>query len=110
MKRLLILAAAMAIAAPIHAQNIATVNGKAITQKSMDQFVQLLVTQGASDSPQLREQVKQELINRQVMVQAAEKANIVGKDPAIATELELARQGILVRALMADYLKSHPIT
>ena len=110
MKRLLMLAAAMAIAAPIHAQNIATVNGKAITQKSMDQFVQLLVTQGASDSPQLREQVKQELINRQVMVQAAEKANIVGKDPAIATELELARQGILVRALMADYLKSHPIT
>ena len=40
------------------------------------------------------------------MVQAAEKANIVGKDPAIATELELARQGILVRALMADYLKT----
>ena len=109
MKRLLMLAAAMAIAAPIHAQNIATVNGKAITQKSMDQFVQLLVSQGAADSPQLREQVKQELINRQVMVQAAEKANIVGKDPAIATELELARQGILVRALMADYLKSHPI-
>ena len=35
MKRLLMLAAAMAIAAPIHAQNIATVNGKAITQKSI---------------------------------------------------------------------------
>lgn len=109
MKRLLMLAAAMVIAAPIHAQNIATVNGKAITQKSLDQFVQLLVSQGATDSPQLREQVKQELINRQVMVQAAEKANL-GKEPAIATELELARQGILVRALMADYLKKNPIT
>lgn len=109
MKRLLMLAAAIVIAAPVYAQNIATVNGKAITQKSLDQFVQLLVSQGASDSPQLREQVKQELINRQVMVQAAEKANLT-KDAAISTELELARQGILVRALMSDYLKKNPIT
>ncbi len=109
MKRIVMLVAALAVAAPIYAQNVATVNGKAITQKSMDQFVQLLITQGATDSPQLREQVKQELINRQVMVQAAEKAGI-SKDPAVATELELARQGILVRALMSDYLKKNPVT
>ena len=109
MKRLVMLTAAMVVAAPLYAQNVATVNGKAITQNSVDQFVKLLVSQGGQDSPQLREQVKQELINRQVMVQAAEKAGIA-KDPTVVTELELARQGILVRALMADYLKKNPVT
>lgn len=109
MKRITMLVAACVVAAPLYAQNVATVNGKAITQSSVDQFVKLLASQGGTDSPQLREQVKEELINRQVMVQAAEKAGLA-KDASIATELELARQGILVRALMADYLKKHPIT
>ena len=109
MKRIVIFAAALALAAPIYAQNVATVNGKPITKANVDEFVKLLGTQGATDSPQLREQVKEELINRQVMVQAAETAGLL-KDPTITDELELARQGILVRALMADYLKKNPIT
>ena len=76
MKRIIMLAASLALAAPLYAQNVATVNGKPITQESVDQFVKLLVSQGqgATDTPQLREQVKEELINRQIMVQAAEKA------------------------------------
>jgi peptidyl-prolyl cis-trans isomerase C len=109
MKRIVMFAAALALAAPIYAQNVATVNGKPITKANVDEFVKLLGTQGATDSPQLREQVKEELINRQVMVQAAEAAGLL-KDPTITVELELARQGILVRALMADYLKKNPIT
>lgn len=109
MKRIVMFAAALALATPIYAQNVATVNGKPITKANVDEFVKLLGTQGATDSPQLREQVKEELINRQVMVQAAEAAGLL-KDPTITVELELARQGILVRALMADYLKKNPIT
>lgn len=109
MKRLVMFAAACAIAAPVYAQNVATVNGKAITQAQLDQFVTLLVSQGAKDSPELREQVKQEMVGRLVAVQAAEKAGI-DKQSAIKQEIELARQGILVRALMADHLKKNPIT
>ncbi|MBO9356545.1 peptidylprolyl isomerase [Bordetella petrii] len=109
MKRIVMLAAACAVALPAFAQNVATVNGKAISQQSLDQFVKLLVSQGATDSPQLREQVKQEMINRQIFVQAAEKDGIA-KQADVQTEIELARQGILVRALMADYLQKHPVT
>ncbi|MVW72471.1 peptidylprolyl isomerase [Bordetella sp. 15P40C-2] len=109
MKRYVMLAAACAVALPAFAQNVATVNGQPITQQSLDQFVKLLVSQGATDSPQLREQVKQEMINRQIFVQAAEKDGIA-KQPAVQTEIALAREGILVRSLMADYLKKHPIT
>ena len=108
MNRFIMLAAACVIAVPAFAQNVATVNGKPITQQSVDQFVKLLISQGATDSPQLREQVKQEMINRQVFVQAAETSG-VAKQADTRTEIELARQGILVRALMADYLAKHPV-
>jgi len=109
MKRLALFAAAFAIAAPVYAQTVATVNGQAITQANLDQFVSLLISQGAKDSPELREQVKQEMVHRQVAVQAAEKAGL-DKQAAVKQELELARQGILVRALMSDYLKKNPVT
>ncbi len=108
MKRLAVLAAACALAFPLHAKDIASVNGHAITDTQLDQFVSLLVEQGAPDSPELREQVKQEMIHRLVAVQAAEKAGI-DKRPAVQQELELARQGILVRALIADHLEKNPI-
>jgi len=109
MKRFAMLIAAATIAAPIYAQNIASVNGQPITQEAYDQFIELLGTQGAPDSPELREQVKEEMINRLVMVQAAEKAGIADQ-PAVKTELELARQGILVRALMSNHLEKNPVT
>jgi peptidyl-prolyl cis-trans isomerase C len=109
MKRLAVFAAACVIAVPAFAQTIASVNGKAITQEKLDQFVSLLVSQGAQDSPELRAQVKQEMVNRLVAVQAAEKAGI-DKQTSVQQEVELARQGILVRALMADFLKKNPVT
>lgn len=109
MKRLIMLLASITLSAPLYAQNIATVNGQAIAQKDYDQFIELLVSQGTPDTPELRAQVKEEMINRVVMVQQAEKIGIT-KEPVVQTELELARQGILVRALMADYLEQKPIT
>src|SRR3546814_387776 len=49
------------------------------------------------------------MINRQICVQASEKDG-VAKQADVQTEIELARQGILGRALMADYLQKHPVT
>lgn len=109
MKRFAAIAAACVIAVPAYAQTVATVNGQDISQKSLDSFVELLVSQGAQDSEELREQVKQEMIHRLVAVQAAEKAGI-DKNDAVRQEIELARQGILVRALMSDHLEKNPVS
>jgi len=109
MKRFVMFAAACAVALPALAQNAATVNGKAIAQKSVDQFVQALISQGANDTPELREQAKQELINREILVQAAEKAGLP-KQEDISAALVQARQAVLVRALMAEHLKQNPVT
>jgi len=108
-KTVIALTAALALSSPLYAQTIATVNGKAITQAELNQFVQLLLAQGAQDTPQLREQVKQELIQRHIAVQAAEKAGLAKRD-TVVQEIELARQSILVRALLSDYLAKQPIT
>ena len=42
-------------------------------------------------------------------MQAAEKAGL-DKQDAVKQEIELARQGILVRALLEDHLKKNPVT
>jgi peptidyl-prolyl cis-trans isomerase C len=109
MKRIAAVVLACAMTLPVYAKDLVTVNGQGITQDQFDQFVALLISQGAQDSPQLRAQVKQEMINRLVAVQAAEKAGLQ-KDPAVQQETQLAQQSILVRALMAKYLKDHPVT
>src|SRR3546814_5110618 len=109
MKRLAVIAAACILAAPVYANNLATVNGQAITQKNLDQFVSLLVSKGAKDTPELRSQVKDEMISRMVAVQAAEKAGI-GDKPEIKQEINITRQNTMVRALIADYPSKPPVT
>lgn len=109
MKRFAVLALSCALAAPLAAQNIATVNGAAITQQQFDDFVNLLVKEGAQDTPELREQVKEEMIIRMIAVQEAEATGL-DKKTEVAQELELARQGILVRALLTNYIESNPIS
>lgn len=109
MKRLAVLTLSCALAAPLAAQNVATVNGQAITQQQLDEFVSLLVKQGAQDSPELRNQVKEEMTIRLVAVQEAEKLGL-NKKSEVAQELELARQGILVRALLNDYIEKNPLS
>ncbi|UOF93960.1 MAG: peptidylprolyl isomerase [Bordetella sp.] len=90
-------------------EEIAIVNGKSITQSHVNQFLDLLIKQGADDSEELREQVKQEIINRQIFLQAAYEAGILERED-IKSELSFAYESILVRTLMSDYLKANPIS
>jgi peptidyl-prolyl cis-trans isomerase C len=109
MKRVLMLAAALAVAGPVFAQNAAVVNGKAIPSTRVEQFVKLLTKQGQPDSPQLREQVREELINREIFLQEVDKRGIA-KKADVAAELELTRQSVLIRQLFNDYLEKNPIS
>ena len=105
--RLLVLLFATA-ALPVMAQNLAVVNGKAIPSSRADAMVKQMTAQGQPDSPQLRGAVKEELINREILMQEADKQGL-STNPDIKNQLELARQGIVIRALIGDYLKKHPV-
>ncbi|AZG09143.1 peptidylprolyl isomerase [Pigmentiphaga sp. H8] len=109
MKRVLMMAAALTLAAPVFAQNAAVVNGKAIPSSRVDQFVKLLTKQGQPDSPQLREQIREELINREIFLQEADKRG-VAKQPEVQAEIDLTRQSVLIRGLFNDFLAKNPVS
>lgn len=105
--RLLMLLVAAA-ALPVMAQNLAVVNGKPVPSSRADTMIKQLTAQGQPDTPQLREMVKQELINREILIQEADKRGL-SSTPEVKNQVEIARQSIAIRALVQDYLKKNPV-
>ena len=107
--RLLLAMTAMVVALPSFAQNVATVNGKPIPAAKVDQLVKQVVAQGkATDSPQLRDAIKKDLIGREVLIQEADKQG-VGTRPDVKNAIDNARQSIIINAMLADYIKKNPV-
>jgi peptidyl-prolyl cis-trans isomerase C len=98
-----------AIALPAMAQNLAVVNGKPVPSSRADVMIKQLAAQGQADSPQLRTMVKEELINREILMQEADKRGITSS-PDVKNQVEIARQSIAIRALVQDYLKKNPVS
>lgn len=70
--------------------------------------VKAALQQGQPDSPDMRKAIRDDLINLEVISQAAVK-NGLDKQPEISQQLELARQSVLAGAYVQDFAKSHPI-
>jgi peptidyl-prolyl cis-trans isomerase C len=105
----LLLALIAVAASPAFAQNVATVNGKAIPAAQMEAAVKQAAAQGQPDSPQLREMIKKSLIGREVLVQEATKQGVAASKE-VKDALEQARQDIIIRALLVDYVKKNPVS
>lgn len=107
-----LLAVTALVAAPVFAQNVATVNGKGIPASKVEQIVKQEVAQSQgrlTDTPQLREQIKKALIAREVMVQEADKQGF-GSKADVKAALENARQSIIINAMIADWVKKNPVS
>ena len=103
-------AAAMLAAAPVaFAQNVAIVNGKAVPQSRVDALVQQVTNSGKQVTPEIQAQIKEEVIAREIFMQ---EAQVRGLDATadFKTQMELARQTILIRSLFADHQKKNPIS
>ncbi len=61
----------------------------------------------AADSPQLREMIRDELINRELVMREAKKKGL-DKDATVKASMELNAQTVLVRAYMQDYVRTNP--
>lgn len=105
--RLLMLLVA-AVTLPAFAQNLAVVNGKPVPSSRADTMIKQLTSQGQPDSPQLRAMVKEELINREILIQEADKLGLTSS-PDVKNQYEIARQSIAIRALVQDFLKKNPV-
>ena len=87
---------------------IATVNGKPIPRARVEALVKERSQQGAPDSPQLREAMRDDAINRELLFQEAERRGLT-KNIEVREQMELARQVIGIRALIAEQQKVSPI-
>ncbi|RXV68621.1 peptidyl-prolyl cis-trans isomerase [Burkholderia stabilis] len=106
---LLIAALAGALSGAAHAQTaatVATVNGAPITQADVDA---MLRASGQPDSPQIRDTIKQQLITRVLIQQAAEKANYADK-PEVKAAMQQAKASAEVQLYVRDNLKPEPVT
>lgn len=97
-----------AAALPAMAQNLAVVNGKPVPSSRADVMVKQMVAQGQQDTPELRAMIKDELITREILIQEADKLGL-GANSDVKSQIEIARQSILIRALVSDYLKKNPV-
>ena len=86
-----------------------TVNGVAVSQNLANVFIAEQKAQGAPDSAELRNAVREELIRRELLIQEAKKAGI-DKKPDVAAQAEAARQAFFVRAYIQEYVKKNPIS
>jgi peptidyl-prolyl cis-trans isomerase C len=91
------------------AQNVAIVNGKAVPSSRVDALAQQIAAQGRPVTPEVQAQIKDEVINREVFMQEAQKRGIDASDD-YKVQFELARQAIMIRALFADFQKKNPVT
>jgi peptidyl-prolyl cis-trans isomerase C len=112
MKKVLLTALAAAIigiALPVAAQNVAIVNGKPVPKARLDMLAAQLSKAGRPVGPEMQGQLKDEVIAREIFMQEAAKRGLDATDD-YKSQMELARQTILIRELFADYQKNNPVT
>jgi len=89
--------------------NIAVVNGVPVSEARVDYIVKTQIQQGQKDSPELRKNVADVLITREVLTQEAIKKGF-DKDPAVVTQMDMAKQEFLIRAYFEDFIKRNPVS
>jgi peptidyl-prolyl cis-trans isomerase C len=102
-------AAAVCATLPAFAQNIAIVNGQAVPKARADALAAQVARSGRPVTPELAGQIREEVIAREIFVQEAQRRGIDAGDE-YKSQMELARQTILIRELFADVQKKEPVT
>jgi peptidyl-prolyl cis-trans isomerase C len=97
---------ALFLSAPVLAQNAAIVNGKAIPKAQLDKLVQKA---GQADDPQVREQAREMLISKELILQEADKRGLIQKE-SVRDQLEQSRVGVLVAAVFEDFVEKEGVT
>ncbi len=91
------------------AQNIAIVNGKAVPSSRVEALKQQVARSGRPITPDVEAQIKEEVIAREIFMQEAQKRGLDATEE-YKSQIELARQTILIRELFAEFQKTSAVT
>lgn len=105
--------ALIAIGGATSAQNVAIVNGKAVPKARVDALITMASAQAKAQGQQLppnfEQQAKDEIITREIFIQEASKRSLDASDE-YKNQMELQRQTVLIRLLLADEQKKSGVT
>jgi peptidyl-prolyl cis-trans isomerase C len=88
---------------------IAMVNGQAVPLSRLEFMMRQQTGRGAPDNDQMRAAMRDELINREIVMQEAQRAGLV-KSPEVQAQLDIARQEILVGAYLREWVRRNPVS
>lgn len=97
------------LAPSVMAQNVAIVNGKAVPMSRMEALSQQVTRSGRPVTPEMQGQLKDEVIAREIFMQEAKKQGLDTTED-FKTQMEMARQTLLIRELFGNYQKTNPVT
>lgn len=93
------------LSSAVYAQNAAIVNGKAIPKAQLDKLVQ---KSNQPDNPQVRDQAREMLVTRELIVQEANNRGVMQKE-SVREQLEQSKMGILIAAVFEDYVEKEGV-
>lgn len=88
---------------------LTTVNGSKIYASQVNEMVSMAVANGAKDSPELRQNLLNDLVVREVITQDIKKTGLLNKDNN-ALKLKLAQQNAMLDLWFVEYFKARPVT
>jgi len=88
---------------------VATVNGVAIPRARVEAVVKRQMARGQRDNDQLRTAIREDLINREIIMQEATRGGLA-KRGDIQMQMELARQEVIVGAFIDEFVQKNPVT
>jgi peptidyl-prolyl cis-trans isomerase C len=87
----------------------ATVNGHAISQRTVDVIVKQGAGSGRPDTPEARKSVVDQLALQIVVADEAVKQGL-DKTPEVMEQLDVIRQSVLANAYVQDFVKNNPVS
>ena len=88
---------------------LATVNGIQIPRARLDLVVRQQMVRGAPDNEQLRAQVREALINNELLVQEANRSGL-SKKTEVLQQIDITRQEVIANAVVAEHIRVNPVS
>lgn len=88
---------------------VATVNGVQVPRAKMDIVLRQQTARGAPDNEQILAQIREALINNELLMQEANRSGIA-KKAEVQQQIDLSRQEVIANAVVAEHLRVNPIT
>lgn len=109
MKQAFVILVSFFLLSDVSAQSMPTVNGRRLSAELLNQTLTANIAQGQADTPELRQVILEEMINREILAQEAQRKKLDQTKEA-TLRLEQLRQSLLIDLALTDYFEKNPIS